>query len=195
MLYVGEIFNGPSSYVPTQLKADWVVDVPMGKGRRFLNHGGVVDATLGGWASSSSFILHQGGDPLTITTTENYTQDNLGDLGRPNRVCSGRLSNPTPQEWFNQSCFVAPTVPSWGNSGTGILFGPSRNMEGDFAVFKSFIMHADIKLQFRTEFFNVFNHPLLNDPGTTWPDPVNFGVINTKSLTPRVLQFAFRLSF
>lgn len=195
LLYVGEIFKGPSNYLPTELKADWVVDIPFGNQRRFLNRGGVVDAIVGGWSSSSSFILHQGGDPLTIATTTDYTLDNQGDRGRPNRVCSGRVSNPTPQEWFNQSCFVAPVAPSWGNSGTGILFGPSKNMQGDFSVFKNFTLHEDIKLQFRTEIFNVFNHPLLNDPGTSWPDPVNFGVINTKSLTPRVLQFALRLSF
>jgi len=195
MLYVGEIFNGPSSYVPTQLKADWVVDVPMGKGRTFLNHGGVVDAVLGGWETGSIFILHQGGDPLTIGTSVNYTLDNQRDTGRPNRVCSGRLSNPTPAQWFNQSCFVAPTAPSWGNAGTGILFGPGRSMIGDWSVYKNFSMPEEMKLQFRTEFFNVFNHPYWNDPGTTMPATGVFGVITAKSLNPRTVQFALRLSF
>jgi hypothetical protein len=195
MIYVGTLFPGPGNYLPDELKLNFVVDVPMGKGRTFLNHGGVVDAVLGGWETGSIFILHQGGDPLTIGTSVNYTLDNQRDTGRPNRVCSGRLSNPTPAQWFNQSCFVAPTAPSWGNAGTGILFGPGRSMIGDWSVYKNFSMPEEMKLQFRTEFFNVFNHPYWNDPGTTMPATGVFGVITAKSLNPRTVQFALRLSF
>jgi hypothetical protein len=67
-------------------------------------------------------------------------------------------------------------------------------MLGDFGISKNFPIHEDIKLQFRTEMFNVFNHPTWNSPDTALESP-NFGKITSKGHTPRVFQFALRLTF
>jgi hypothetical protein len=191
----GDLFQGPSGYIPDELKVNFVVDVPMGKGRKFLNHGGVVDAVLGGWETGTIMILHQDGDPLTVTTYIPYVDDNVNHTGNPNRVCSGRVSHPTITDWINPNCFVAPTIPSWGNSGTGIIFGPGRSVLGDWSLYKNFTLHERIKLQARGELFNVFNHPYWADPNTSWPSPGVFGTITARELTPRVVQFAMRLTF
>jgi hypothetical protein len=193
-LYVGNIFRGPAGYVPTEAKVNFVLDLPVGKGRRFLNHGGVADAIIGGWTTSGFFILHQGGAPMTIGALNQTTNNNLASTGRPDRVCNGNIDNPTVDRWFDTSCFVAAQQNTWGNAGTGIISAPSRNMLGDFGIFKNFTIHEDLKLQFRTEMFNAFNHPVLNYPGTTFGSST-FGVITGKSQTPRVFQFALRLSF
>jgi hypothetical protein len=194
-LYVGDIWRGPASYLPTEAKVNFLGDLPVGKGRRYFNHGGVADAVIGGWTASGAFLLHQGGQPMTVGASVQTTNNNVSSIGRPDRICNGKLKNPTIAEWFDTSCFQAAPQNTWGNAGTGILYGPSANMEGDFGLFKNFALPEQLKLQFRTEAFNVFNHPLENYPGTTFGAPATFGIITGKSLTPRVFQFALRLSF
>jgi outer membrane receptor protein involved in Fe transport len=191
-------FYGPDNYVAQLDKFSFVVDVPVGKGHRFLDHGGVVDQILGRWRVSGLFTLHQSGDVLTPVW--NGDSANVGIYTvRPNRICSGRLSNPTQSEWFNTSCFVAPTPGTFGNSGSGIFLGPGR-FYGDFSVLKDFTLHENVGLQFRSEFFNVFNHPNLQDPQMTVNGP-EFGQILTAISNPlpnsstRVIEFALRLSF
>jgi len=194
--FVGNIYRGPGNYIPTEAKINFVLDLPVGRGRRFLNHGGVADAIIGGWEASSFTILHQGGNPLTVADNGLIDTNSQGTIaGRPNQVCNPRLSNPTTAEWFNTSCFVAEAPNTYGNAGSGDFFGPGRGMLTDFGMFKNFTLHEQLKLQFRAEMFNAFNHPYLNDPGTTWGAPASFGIIIGKSLTPRVFQFALRLSF
>jgi Carboxypeptidase regulatory-like domain/TonB dependent receptor len=199
--YDPDEFYGPYAYVPTQLKLNYVVDLPVGKGQRFLNRGGIVNAVLGGWAFSGFFVLHQGGSPLTIITTLNPAnipippQAVLGDLAgeRPDRTCGGRLGNQTVKEWFNTSCFAAPTPGTFGNSGTGIIFGPTY-FSGDFSFFKNFAIHENVGLQFRAEMFNGFNHPNLGNPDTNFSSPT-FGQVTSVNQTPRQIQLVLRLTF
>ena len=96
-------------------------------------------------------------------------------------------------QWFDTSAFAAPDTGTFGNAGTGILFGPASQYF-DAAIYKSFRIREGIKLQFRTEMFNAFNHPNLGSPNTTL-NGFAFGQILTKSQTPRVIQFALRLEF
>ena len=159
-----------------------------------LNRGGVLNAVVGGWTASGLFTLYQQDTPLTI-----WWSGDTADIGiysvRPNRVCNGNLSNPTNQRYFDASCFVAPTTGTVGNSGTGIINNPGWFMySGDFGFFKSFDLKEKAKLQFRSEFYNVFNHPNHGEPGTTANGP-NFGVVQYPSLTPRTVQLALRLTF
>ena len=88
---------------------------------------------------------------------------------------------------------MAPTPGTVGNSGTGILFGPSKWFF-DLGIYKSFQLTEALRLQFRAEAFNAFNHPNLQDP-VTLANSAFFGRILTKDLTPRVFQFALRLDF
>jgi hypothetical protein len=187
-------FVGPVRYAPNNDKLSFVVDLPAGKGRKLLNRGGVLNAVVGGWTASGLFTLYQQDTPLTI-----WWSGDTADIGiysvRPNRVCNGNLSNPTNQRYFDASCFVAPTTGTVGNSGTGIINNPGWFMySGDFGFFKSFDLKEKAKLQFRSEFYNVFNHPNHGEPGTTANGP-NFGVVQYPSLTPRTVQLALRLTF
>ena len=184
---------GPNGYAPHLNKLHFVLDLPFGKGMKWLDRGGVPGAVLGGWVVSGFAILHQGGDPLTVSWIGDTA--NVGRSGaRPDRVGNGGVvDNPTPQRWIDPSGFVAPAPFTFGNSGQGILFGPSRQFF-DFAVHKNFTIREDVKLQFRTEMFNAFNHPNLANPGTA-ANGLNFGQILTKTSVPRVIQFALRLNY
>ncbi len=82
----------------------------------------------------------------------------------------------TLQEWFNTSAFVSiPLTGSlangqWGDSGRNILQGPgTKNI--DFSVFKNFTVTEGKNLQFRAEFFNLFNTPQFNNPSAVAPQP------------------------
>ena len=199
--YNPDLYIGPRRYVPTEAKVNYVIDLPVGKGRRLLNRGGVANAILGGWTATGFFILHQGGGPLTVNTARNSANVPyppvafLGDLNghRPDRTCDGRLSNPTRERWFDPSCFVAAKAGTFGNSGTGILFGPSK-FYADIGIHKNFFLREDLRLQFRGEMFNVFNHPNLGNPVTSF-DNQFLRQIQTKLQTPRVIQLALRLNF
>jgi hypothetical protein len=63
----------------------------------------------------------------------------------------------------------------------------------DFGAHKMLALREHLKLQFRAEFFNFFNHALLNNPDTTVSDS-NFGRI-TSARAPRTMQLALKLNF
>jgi hypothetical protein len=191
--YNRNLFYGPSDYVPHLDKLNFVVDLPFGKGRKLLNKGGVADTLVGGWTISGLGNLYQGGSPFTIGWSGADPSGTGTFIARADRVKSGKISNPTAAEWFDTSAFVAPTPGTFGNAGTGILIGPS-SFSYDVGIFKAFRVRENVRFQFRTEMFNVFNHPNLAMPQTTANAP-GFGSILTKSQVPRVIQFALRLEF
>ena len=71
------------------------------------------------------------------------------------------LSNPTPNLWFNPAAFAAPAQYQFGNSGIGIVTGPSSQV-ANLSLSKSFRLTEKGYLQIRWEVFNAFNHPNYN---------------------------------
>jgi hypothetical protein len=111
------------------------------------------------------------------------------------------VGNPTAgfsqgvQEWFNTTAFSLPAPYTFGNEGRNNMTGPPfKNV--DFSAYKDFFLTERIRLQFRSEFFNVFNHPSFGLPDNTVTD-ASFGVI-TSTANPnanREIQFALKLMF
>lgn len=123
-----------------------------------------------------------------------------------------RLSN-----YFNTACFTAPPIvgdpeppltpgacgaastcaqaTTFGNAGPGIVGGPDQ-VNFDFALIKRTALGSDRarNLEFRAEFFNIFNHTQFADPDTAFNDPT-FGVIQATSVAPRIIQLALKLNF
>jgi hypothetical protein len=84
----------------------------------------------------------------------------------------------------------------FGNSGVGIISGPGQN-NWDISVMKDTKiggLRRDASLQFRAEFFNVWNHPQFNPPSNSRNQP-NFGVITSTSVPPRIIQFGLKYLF
>ena len=103
--------------------------------------------------------------------------------------------------FFNSKVFSISCTPpaigngfDYGNSGVGILLGPGQS-NWDISLVKMTKITERHTLQFRTEFFNAFNHPQFNNPGTAVSTPATFGVIGSTSVNPRLIQFALKYQF
>ncbi|MGH9843326.1 MAG: TonB-dependent receptor domain-containing protein, partial [Blastocatellia bacterium] len=124
---------------------------------------------LGGWQTAGIVTL-QTGRPFTVALLSEFDNSNTGrsNLGfgandRPNLVGNPKLDNPTPERWFNTAAFAIPPFGSFGNAGRNILDGPGyRNVT--FSILKNTALRESLDLQFRAEFFNLFNHPNFNLP-------------------------------
>jgi hypothetical protein len=181
-----------------RLTMSWIYELPFGKGKRFASSSGAVgSAMIGGWSFQGNYTAHTG-FPLTPVSG---VSSNVGraDLDRSNRVCNGNLSGSarTLNRWFDTSCFPDHTFGTFGNSGNDVIGGPGVN-NFDLAVMKntSFAMgHREpLTLQFRSEFFNAFNHASFGDPSLT-TNTAQFGVIRTTSIAGRQIQFGLKLLF
>jgi hypothetical protein len=180
----------------------YVLDVPVGKGRKFMHDANwFEDAAIGGWGVEGVTTLQEG-FPLHITTNSNNSNSFGGGSQRPNVVygcnqsISGSVTNKL-DEYFNTSCFTQPEAFTFGNLGrTDPALRSPGEANWDFSAFKNFSLTAEGKahLQFRAEFFNIFNRVQFNYPGQTFGSS-NFGQITSQLNTPRLVQFALKLAF
>jgi hypothetical protein len=189
--------RGPSDF---NQKFRWVssfdYQLPVGKGQRFLNSSRVADLILGGWHLGGIFTLHSG---FYFSPLMGYDPSNTGSIGllRTDRTCNGNL--PSGQRsinnWFDTSCFPLPTGYAFGNSGKNVLLGPG-GVTSDTALRKMFAITEHQALEFRAEFFNVFNHAVFAQPDPYITDgPGATGVITSTVLPQREIQFALKLHF
>jgi len=176
----------------------WVTSVdyalPVGNGRKFLNRGGVADAVLGGW-HLGGIITFRSGFPFS-PLTGNGDPTNTGSQGllRTDRTGSGHVANPGPNLWFNINDFPVP-VGHFGDAGKNILEGPGEK-GADLSARKYFDITEQIRLEFRAEFFNAFNHAVFSQPDNYVTDgPGAAGVITSTVIPQRQIQFALKLQF
>ena len=94
--------------------------------------------------------------------------------------------------FVNVAAFTSNTRGQYGNLGGYVLTGPGA-ATFDFSIFKSFPIRERANLQFRTEFFNMFNRVNFSNPNTA-QNSGNFGVI-TAAGAARELQFGLKLLF
>ncbi|HXN25248.1 MAG TPA: TonB-dependent receptor [Candidatus Dormibacteraeota bacterium] len=171
--------RGPSDYdTRHRWVFSYVYDLPFGKGRRFSNANRVINALIGGWQTTGILTL-QTARPFTVTMGRDASNTG-GGSDRPNLIGEWRISNPTPNRWFN-TCTIDPQgvlancaageKPAWaipapgtfGNAGRNILRGDGlKNF--DLGLFRSFRITERQGLQFRAELFNLANHPNLYFP-------------------------------
>jgi hypothetical protein len=142
-----------------------VYQLPFGKGHRFVNNNAVADGFIGGWQASIIFLADSG-EPFTPTVGTANLSGSLAGSWYPNRIGSGKLSNPTIQEWFNPTAFVAPAAYTFGDSGRDILYGPGVGIV-NFSLAKTFKIVEKVKLQFRADAFDLFNHPNFGQPNAS----------------------------
>ncbi|HMF56078.1 MAG TPA: carboxypeptidase regulatory-like domain-containing protein [Pyrinomonadaceae bacterium] len=156
---------------------------------------------LGGWQLSGIYSA-QTGTPLTITQSGDAFTTSIGAAAgtvRPNLIGDPHGTGSVLQ-WFNTAAFGLATT-NYGSAGRGLIRGPGIN-NWDLSLMKSFRFNESTNLQLRSEFFNAFNHPQFNNPGTgvtfltngTISNPTAFGVI-TAARNPRIIQFGLKLNF
>jgi hypothetical protein len=159
-----------------------------------LNRGGVADAVLGGW-HLGGIITFRSGFPFSPVI--GFDPTNTGSLGllRSNQIGSGHLSNPGPNLWFNINDFPVPTCFCFGDARKNVLEGPGEK-SADLSARKFFALTEQVRLEFRAEFFNAFNHPVFSQPDNYITDgPGAAGVITSTVIPQRQIQFALKLNF
>jgi hypothetical protein len=178
----------------------WVTSVdyelPVGKGRQFLNQGGVLDAVLGGW-HLGGIITFRSGFPFSPQIGIDPSNTGSPGLQRSNRIGNGHLAHPSPSLWFNVNDFPLPNCPNgcFGNAGKNILEGPGEKT-ADLSLRKLFNFTEQTNLEFRAEFFNALNHPVFAQPDPFITDgPGAAGVITSTVIPQRQVQFALKLHF
>ena len=183
---------GRSDYnQPYVYKLSGVYDLPLGMGKRYLNHNVWIAGILGGWKVSGILSINAG-FPFDVLASD------LSDTGtyhmqRANEVCNG--DNPHDRsfkEWFNTACYVQPGVGQLGDESRNNIQGP-RNTNLDVSVFKDFPLYKESSLEFRSDFFSALNHPLPQTPNNSVTSPSN-GVI-TSFGGARVVQFSVKIRY
>jgi len=170
--------------------------VPVGKGQRFGIDGAALNHLLGGW-QMNGIITIQSGLPFTPTLATSVS--NSGG-SKPDRRGSGELSEgQSINRWFDTSfntagaAWFTPAQFTYGNGGRNILRGPGR-WNVDYSIFKNFRLTERFGLQFRSEFFNLFNHPQFDLPNASIGNPIAGRIAATVGV-PRDIQFSLRLGF
>jgi hypothetical protein len=159
----------------------------------------LLKTSLGGW-EISGIVTAVSGAPLNIGLSgQNAASIVPNTANRPD--VSGAMMNPhTVQEWFDTSVFSMPAPGTWGNEPHNGVRGPGRD-NWNISLFKNFFFNEErsTRLQFRAEFFNIWNHPqwvgdTLNGGIGTNFGASNFGAV-TSAYDPRSIQLALKLSF
>lgn len=187
-----------------------IYDLPVGKGKAIgSNLSPVADTILGDWQVtliervSSGFPV-----PLIDSYNQSGTTFNAGgndnNYNRPNQVagCNTHAANHSQYQWINPACFNVPAAGELGNAARVPVSGPDF-VNSDFSLIKQFHLHREMGLNFRAEFFNLFNHPQYGSPinDINYNSPAAgtvssyFGQVNSTVNNPRLIQLALKLSF
>ncbi len=219
-----------------------IYDTPFGRGRQFLSHlNGAEDAVLGGWQISAINTM-QAGTPFNLTYTPNAAQQVSQQISatyrganeyRPDivpgqKVTQGigsRAANTGYVNYINFAAFVLPPVKDAAGNALSPFGNASRNpartpsfYETDLDVNKKFNTPLEsLKIEFRAEAYNVFNHTNMYLPntisgtqGTTTStlgvgvtpglSAINGGVPSSggqisSTFEPRILQFGLKILY
>jgi hypothetical protein len=203
-----------------QFTASVLYDLPFGKGKKYgSNWNGATNAIFGGWSMNvieraiSGFPLfvidsnNQSGVPFFWNGGSGFNRP--VQIGDPNK--GGNMGTRTDcpatvhtlKNWLNPCAFVEAPAGQLGTASRTPAIGP-RFVNTDFSAVKNFILpfREGMGLQFRAEFFNLFNHPQfwLTGDGSQGSmqniaSPSSFGLVNSTVNNPRVMQFALKLKF
>ena len=201
-----------SQDVSQRVVISYVLDLPFGHGKKFASGlSGVANGVVSGWGIDG-ITTFQRGFPLKVTWAGTATSLEGANLGvsniRPDVIpgCAKKGTR-SLNEWFNVNCFAAP--PEWGY-GSEARVDPNLRGPGidnfDFAVFKRTNIGERMGIEFRTEFFNLFNHPYFSMPATgfngtaTGSGNNGFGTITSTvqggvASPERLIQFALKFIF
>lgn len=178
--------------------------LPIGSGGMILNGGGAASRFIGGWQINSIVTLETG-TPFTVSAPDEsqtgpYHSSYANCISNP---YVGATTDPSmlagisaPGFYLNPAAFGVPSLGQFGNCAPRAFHGPGiENV--DLSLFKQFPFTERWKLEFRSEFFNSFNHPNFTNPrASVSPSSIgSFGKIFGTTTAPREIQFALKLYF
>lgn len=173
------------------LSVSWIWDLP-----RLSARPAMLRAVAGRW-QFNGLVSARAGMPVNVLAGSDRALSGTSNQ-RPDVVGNPVLSGDRPRAakvlaWFDRTAFALPAVGTYGNAGRNAIIGPPAATT-NFGAFKSFPLpgREGLRLQFRSEFFNVFNSVNLGNPNGTFG--TNMGRI-TSADSARVIQFALKVLF
>jgi len=200
--YNRSLNRGVASYsLNHQFNANFSYALPFGSGQRFGGGAhGVVNQLIGGWQWNGIVNLLGGFPftPLSGSNTSGAGDTTNSDTPDWNPDFKGPVILGSPDQWYDPRAFKLPRQGTFGNVSRGALRGPYlRNV--DTSLFKNIRISERWKLQFRTEIFNLLNHPNYACPSEIVFTGTNFsssaGQITNTATFSRQIQFALKLLF
>jgi hypothetical protein len=170
-------------------------ELPFGKKAR-----GAWQKIAAGWAISGIETVQSG---FPFTPQLGFNPSNNGDSRNPvrpswNPAFVGSVIEGGPTQYFNPNAFVLPATGTYGNVGRNVLTGPGLATT-DFSASKNTSISERLRVQFRAEFFNIFNRANFASPNAvvfssagSAPSPTA-GVITATSTASRQIQFGLKL--
>jgi hypothetical protein len=219
--YFPNLEHGPvAPDLRQRVSVSYLYEIPVGHGRQFLGGShGIVDAFLGGW-QVAGITSAQTGEAVTAVMSTDLS--NTGSFSyRPNQIANpydfsfntasqGQdfgCSNPGHQTldcWVNQAAFAAPPLApgqqsahSFGDGKMGNLRGPNL-VDFDLVLQKNFKIGESQQIEFRSELFNLFNHPNFGLPGggfVVYVDVPGGAAITNTATDNRQIEFALKYTF
>jgi len=192
-----------SNDAPQRLVVSYVYDLPIGRGKALLpNIDRAADFVIGGWGLQGLTTLMKGFPVGISENTDRIGSTNNGG-SRPDQVagCSRVIGGSATKKltgWYNTACFTDSAPFVWGNENrldTKIEAPGVANW--DMSIVKKFPITADgrFNLQFRAEFFNLFNRVQFGYPNGTFDAPSGAATIGSTYNLPRTVQFALRINY
>ncbi len=198
--------------IRSRFVGNFLWDLPLGQGKAYMNGDNFAGRWLGGW-QFNGIVTEQTGSPFTVTANNDGLVDGHNPLyadciGDP---FAGATTNhklyTTTGFYINPAAFAQPGPGLFGDCAPYAFHGPGIQM-WDLSLFKQFKFTERYQLQFRTEFFNAFNHPNFASPNSSY-SPSSLGSFGKVSDTlgpilgtdsggpgdPREIQFALKLFF
>jgi hypothetical protein len=160
-------YAASSNDVRHMINGTALYQLPVGKGRTFLNGGGLSNTLIGGWQLGTVF-QYRSGSAFTPLMSNNLSGA-LSGSWYPNRVGTISVPHPNAQEWFNTSAFVEPSPNTFGNTKRNVLYGP-HFADDDLSLAKTFalpVLGEATNFQLKVDMFDAFNHPNYGQPNFT----------------------------
>ena len=213
---LGSLLSAPYFPLPNWHHLDWglsqinldhsftgsvIYDLPFGHGKEFGSNWNTVTNTILGNYQLTLIERISSGFPVPLINSNNQAGNffqnggNGNNWNRPDQVagCDTHNANHSQNQWINASCFAAAPVGQLGDAGRVPAIGPDF-VNTDFSVIKQFTLPREMGLNFRAEFFNLFNHAQFGSPVNDI-SAAGFGSVNSTVNNPRLVQLALKLTF
>jgi hypothetical protein len=210
---LGSVLSAPYFPLPNWQNLDWalsqinlnnsftgsvIYDLPFGRGKRFgSNWNPLTNAILGNFQTTLIERISSGFPVPLIDSINNsgvFFQNggNSNNWNRPDRVPNCNAAR-VKLQYISSTCFVAPAANELGNASRVPATGPDF-VNTDFSVIKQIGLPREMGLNFRAEFFNLFNHAQFGSPVNDVSSP-GFGFVQSTVNNPRLIQLALKLTF
>ena len=201
-----KVEKGLSQYdIPQRLVLSYSYQLPFGKGRRFANRGGAVNAVVGGW-QFAGVQTYQSGTPLSVGSPNwdsGIFAGNLGASARADLVPGQSIDGFRGGGWvfgqsrrLNPAAFVPAANFTFGNAPRALTIREFASHNEDLNFSKQIPMFTDeVKTVFRMEFFNAFNRAGQYTAFNTQAGTGGFGQASNRQNGPRSIQANLRLTF